>query len=264
MLHATSDHSIGNERANNFPWRPSKLEIHICCRVYFSCRRTYDSICVSSQVDPTVERRLKSAGFRLGIDLMLKHRNKPYMSSQLFAEYISTVLLPCVDVLRSNEEFSDKEAVLLMDNCSVHVQGDTLQMLADHGVKVLLFLPHTIHIFQSLDSNLFWNFKNRMNYRLPSETDRTTAGFIQRILHIMKQTLVENNLRSSFMQLGFTYDIDITPYMLIFGERVFQQSPGLTSLWKRDYPVEKLWKRRRNATFGWINKIMCPDWDSRE
>jgi hypothetical protein len=54
------------------------------------------------------------------------------MSSQLFAEYISTVPLPYVGELQSNEEFADKEVILLMDNCSVHVQGGTLQMLADH------------------------------------------------------------------------------------------------------------------------------------
>jgi hypothetical protein len=101
------------------------------------------------------------------------------MSSQLFAEYIPTVLLPYVDELWSNEEFADKEAVLLMDNCSVHVQGDTLQMLTDHRVKVLAFPPHTIHIFQSLDLSLFGTFKKRINYRGPLETDKNTAGFIK-------------------------------------------------------------------------------------
>jgi hypothetical protein len=121
------------------------------------------------------------------------------MSSQLFAEYISTVLLPYVDELRSNEEFADKEAVLLMDNCSVHLQGDTLQMSADHRVEGLMFPPHTTHIFQSFDLSLFGNFKKRMNYRLPLETDKPRAGLIKRIFHMMKQTLVEDNVRSSFM-----------------------------------------------------------------
>jgi hypothetical protein len=79
---------------------------------------------VFSQVNPTVERRLKSEWFRLGVDLILKHRNKPYMSSQLFAEYTSTVLLPYVDELQSNEEFANKKAVLPMGHCSVRVQGD--------------------------------------------------------------------------------------------------------------------------------------------
>jgi hypothetical protein len=181
------------------------------------------------------------------------------MSSQLFAEYISTVLLPCVDKLRSNEKFADKEAMLLMDNCSVHVQGDTLQMLADHRVKVLKFPPHTTHIFQSLDLSLFGNFKKRMNYRLSLETDETMACFIKRIFHMMEWNLVEDNVRSSFMQLGLTYDINTILYVCIFNEHVRRQSPEFISFWERDYPVEKLSQRRPNATFGWINKIMRPD-----
>jgi hypothetical protein len=101
------------------------------------------------------------------------------MSSQLFAEYISTALLLYVDELRSNEEYADKGVVLLLNKCSIHVQGDALQMVADHRVKVLTFPSHTTHIFQSLGLSLFGNFKKRMNYRLPLETDETKAGFVQ-------------------------------------------------------------------------------------
>jgi hypothetical protein len=151
-----------------------------------------------------------------------------------------------------------------MDNCSVHAQGDTLQMLADHRVKVLTFPPGTTQNFQSLDLGLFGNFKKRMNYRLLLETDETTAGFIQRSFHMTKQTLVEDSVRSSFMQLGLIYDTDIFPDMLIFDEHALQQSPVFTSLWEQDYPVEKLSQRRRSATFRCINKMMRPDWDSRE
>jgi hypothetical protein len=175
---------------------------------------------ISSQVNPTVKKRLKSEEFRLGVDLILKHLKKPNMSSQLSSEYICTVLFPYVDELRSSEESADKEAVLLIDNCSVHVQGDTLQMLADHRIKVLTLPLHITHIFQSLHSSLFGNFKKRMNYRLPVETDKTTAGFIKQIFHMMKQTVVEDNVRRSFMQLGLTYGIDIIPYVLIFDEHV--------------------------------------------
>jgi hypothetical protein len=81
---------------------------------------------------------------------------------------------------------------------------------------------------------------------------------------MMKQTLVEDNVRSSFMQHGLTYDIDAIPYVLIFDEHVHRQSPGFTPLWERDYPVEKLSQGRQNATFKWINHMMRPDWDSRE
>jgi hypothetical protein len=105
---------------------------------------------VCSQVHDTVERNFKTQGFRMGVDSILKRRNKPYMNSQLFREYISTVLLPYINELRLNEEFADKEAVLLMDNCSVHVQPETLLLLADHRVKVVTFPPHTSHIFRAL------------------------------------------------------------------------------------------------------------------
>jgi hypothetical protein len=59
-----------------------------------------------------------------------------------------------------------------------------------------------------------------MNYGLTLETDEAMAGSIKRIFHRMKQTLVEDNVRSSFMQLGLTYGIDTIPYVLIFDEHV--------------------------------------------
>jgi hypothetical protein len=104
--------------------------------------------------------------------------------------------------LRSNEKFADKEAVLLMDNCFIHVQPETLQMIADYQVKVITFPPHTTQIFQSLDLSLFGNFQKKMIYTLPFESDETTAEFIMRIFHMMKQTLVEDNVRHAFVQFG--------------------------------------------------------------
>jgi hypothetical protein len=130
-------------------------------------------------------------------------------------------------------------------------------MLTDHRVEVLTFRPHTTHIFQRLDLSVFGNLKKIMNYRLPLGSDGTMTRFIKRIFHIMNQRPVEDNVRSSFVQLGLTYDIDTIPYVL-------RQSPGFTSLWERDYPVEKLSQRGRNVTFGSIHKMRRPNWDSRE
>jgi hypothetical protein len=109
-----------------------------------------------------------------------------------------------------------------MDICSVHVQGDTLQVLAGHRVKVLTFPPRTTHIFQSLGLSLFENFKKRMNDRLSLETDQITVGFMKQIFHMMNQILVEDNVRSAFVQLNLTSDIDAIPYVFIFGEHVLR------------------------------------------
>jgi hypothetical protein len=87
-----------------------------------------------------------------------------------------------------------------------------------------------------------------MNCKLLLESDETTAGFIKRIFHMMEQILF----------IGTSLDT------LFFNERMLRQSPGFTSLCQRDYLLKKLSQRRRNATFGSINKMMRPDWSGRE
>jgi hypothetical protein len=117
-----------------------------------------------------------------------------------------------------------------MNNCSVHVRPDTLQTLANHHVKGRAFAPHTSYIFQNLDLSLFGNFKKRMNHKLPLESDEITADFIKYILHMMKQTIVPDNVRDAFIQIGLRYNIETSLYVLLFERDVLRQSPGFTSL----------------------------------
>jgi hypothetical protein len=99
-----------------------------------------------------------------------------------------------------------------------------------------------------------------MNYKLPLESEETTVGFIKRIFHVMKQTLVPENVRSSVRQIGLRYGIDTSPYVLLFEGHMLRQSPGFTSLWQIDYPLKKLEGRRRSTPFGWVDKTMRPEW----
>jgi hypothetical protein len=132
-------------------------------------------------------------------------------------------------------------------------------MLAVHQVKVITVPPPTTHIFQRLDLRLFGNFRKKMTYKLPLGSDEHTAGFIKRVFHLIKQTLVEDNVRSAFMQLGLQYNNETTPYLLHIDEGVLRESPGFTSLRESDYTAEKLPYIRRNSPFGWINRMMRPE-----
>jgi hypothetical protein len=143
-----------------------------------------------------------------------------------------------------------------MDNYYRHVRPVTFQMLADYQVKIITFSLYINHIFQSFDLTLFDNFKKKKKYRLPLDSDETTTGFIKWIFHTMKQTLVENNVRNSFLQIRLQYNIEKSPYLLCFDENVLRQNPGFTSLWQRDYPWEQLLRRRQNTPFGWVNQTM--------
>jgi hypothetical protein len=65
-----------------------------------------------------------------------------------------------------------------------------------------------------------------MSYKLLLESDEHTTGFIRRIFHLMKQTLVEDNERSAFMQLDLQSNIEATPYLLHFNETCLGKVQG--------------------------------------
>ena len=208
---------------------------------------------VSSQVNDSVINGLKVEGFRMGLDLILEHRKKPYLTAELFHQYVTTVLLPFIDELRTNDEFAGKTAILLMDNCSIHTRPSVLLHLKEHNVKVITFPPHTTQIFQVLDLSLFGVLKRKTQYKLPLSNDNSTVKFIQKIFHSLKQTLIEDNVRNAFKMLGFEYDVSHTPYTLLFREEKLHGSRGFREIWEADYPLDQLSKRRREPRYGWIN-----------
>jgi hypothetical protein len=121
---------------------------------------------------------------------------------------------------------------------------------------VITFPPHATHIFQALHLSLVGVFKKIRNSQLPFQNDETTVGFIKRIFHNLKQSLVKDNVRSAFVHLGLTYQVGMTPY-LVFNEDVLRESQDFETLWERDYLMEALSHKRRTATFGWINEQMA-------
>jgi hypothetical protein len=107
-------------------------------------------------------------------------------------------------------------------------------------VKVITFPPHTTDTFQCFDLSLFGNFKKKLNYKLPLESDEHTAGFIKRIFHLTKQTLVEDNRQNVFVQFGLQYNLEGTLDLFHFDDGVLRESPRFTSPWESNYPAEKL------------------------
>jgi hypothetical protein len=60
----------------------------------------------------------------------------------------------------------------------------------------------------------------RSNDKVHLESDDTTAGFIRHIDKRMKETIVEDNTWSHFIQLEIRYDIEMSLYFLIFDDSV--------------------------------------------
>jgi hypothetical protein len=109
----------------------------------------------TSQNSLPVRENLKKRGVRFGTDFILKARSKPYINADFFVDYIRTMFLPNLTELQALEDFTDEDAVLLMDNCPSHVTDEVLRLLRDSRVGVITWAPHTTQIFQQLDVSLF-------------------------------------------------------------------------------------------------------------
>jgi hypothetical protein len=167
-----------------------------------------------------------SRGVRLGVDLVLRQRSKPYVSRELFLEYITTIFLPCLNELRESEEFEAYEAVLLMDNCSLHVLDEVVAVLTNAQVRIITFATHTTHIFQMLDVVLFGALRKHANGLKIFDEEQSAAAFLLRVYRDFKQTMIEVNIRGAFAAVRLIHRIDQNPYGLLFDEQKLRQSRG--------------------------------------
>jgi hypothetical protein len=126
---------------------------------------------VPSQDSQSVRRKLVRRGVRLGIDLVLRERPKPYGNEALFLEDIHSIFILYLHELRDSEQFDVCEAVLLMDNCSPHISDDVIPVLTNARVRTITFAPHMTHVFQMLDVVLFAVLKKHA-------TDRHKIAFL--------------------------------------------------------------------------------------
>jgi hypothetical protein len=91
----------------------------------------------------------------MGLYIILEDRQKPYIRAGLFRQYIRTVPSPFMDERRTNAEFAEKPAILLMRNCSIHTRPADPMTLREQNVKAITFPPHPSPILQALDLGLF-------------------------------------------------------------------------------------------------------------
>jgi hypothetical protein len=111
---------------------------------------------------PRVTEKPKSEGFQMGLAVIPEHGQGWQMSVLLFQQYVTTVLIPFIGQLPTNDEFAGKPAVLLMDNCSIHTKPEVLAILREHDGKAIIFLPHMTGILQVLDLSVFRILKKNL------------------------------------------------------------------------------------------------------
>jgi ribosomal protein L21 len=66
---------------------------------------------VSSQVNGKIIETLKIEGFRMGVYMVLEHRQKAYVTATGFQQYVTCVRIPFIERLRTNPEFTGESPI---------------------------------------------------------------------------------------------------------------------------------------------------------
>jgi hypothetical protein len=218
---------------------------------------------MTSQDSTAVRRDLEADGMQIGrhLNLILKHRDKPYLNAELFEDYLRSVSLPHLMITRIVKDIRAEDAVLLRDNCSPHITplraSSTFSRLPVCAWFSLLSrrIPHTTQIFQVLDLTLCGVLDRRGQCQLPLEEDAGSARFIRKVYHDFRMAMIEPNTWGAFRGIGVKYSVVDGVQRVSFDERTLCKSEDLKELWDIDLPLAKLSPGCEIYKFGQINKL---------
>jgi hypothetical protein len=95
----------------------------------------------------------------------------PYVNTVIFLDYIKIVLILHAIEFRHLSDFAAQDAVLSMDNFSVHVTDHVICLLIQARVCIIIFATHTTQIFTILNLLCFGVLKRFPRYELLFEND---------------------------------------------------------------------------------------------
>lgn len=201
-----------------------------------------------------ISQKMIEKGYRQNQSILFRTRQPPYMTADLFKEYIQAIIIPYVKAVRMNPPYSGEPAVLMMDGFPGHLRNDILQLLGQNGIKVFCFPAHTSNLFQELDLVLFGAMKRTRSNQSVDENDPEIIQFAEQLIKALLKELIDPNIIASFRRAGFTIDTLHFPYRVVFDEAILRSNPQFQEIYDKDIHVDEITLRRRMHTFGFVNE----------
>jgi hypothetical protein len=193
-------------------------------------------------------------GVREDIDLRIKIPGSPYVTRAIFVEYVRTVPIPAVEGDRSIAGCQNKPAILFCDNCASHCSDEVKRELAEHGVLLLTYPPHTSHIFQVPDRLLFGCLKSAKERLSRDLSLGRELDHAPRIFRGYESSTTSLTVGGSWEKTGFEFERRDGTWYLVVNEGKIRASPEFAEVWGVNHPEEQLSARRRQQPWGWINR----------
>jgi hypothetical protein len=194
-------------------------------------------------------------GVRPGIDLKITIRASPYITTELFAQYIHEVFIPTLTSNREMPGCRGKPAILFLDNVRAHCSDRLMRELASLQVLVVSYPPHTSQMFQVLDRLLFGRLKLAKKHLVRDLQESAQLDHVIRVFKVYELATTSTTIRASFRHTGFDYEQRDGIWYLILNDQRLRAYPEFHEVWQIDYPEESLSNRRRQQVWAGSTKI---------
>jgi hypothetical protein len=99
----------------------------------------------------TVDEVVWEEGRRNGQDFLLHSKDTSYIIRDIFKDCLREGFLKHVMTVRGSINLRDSPAIFLSDNRTAYIDEYIKILLTRNGVRVLIFPPHTSHLFRPSD-----------------------------------------------------------------------------------------------------------------
>ena len=161
-----------------------------------------------------VSEKFFEDGLRQDEDVSIRQRNPPYMSSDLFIEFIECTFIPYVKEVRKKLKKMKEPSVLMMDLYRAHCSEEVLRLLGKNNVIVYTFPSHTSNLFQPCDLSLFGTLKKIQKSMKRETSEENIKNCIIRILKAYESAATSFNIRGSFKKAGLYISTKQRPYTI--------------------------------------------------
>jgi hypothetical protein len=92
-------------------------------------------------------------------ELFIRSNDASYVTRPIFKEYVREIVAKYFNSMLETMHLNDFSDVLICDNCSSHIDKEMMAVLVLEGIRLVSFPPHTPHLFQLFDLDL-WGFQS--------------------------------------------------------------------------------------------------------
>ena len=133
---------------------------------------------------------------------------KAFVPTAIFGDYIKSIAVPYVNSVREMTKEPDSSAVLLCDGHKGQYSPLLAALCAENRISLYVIPPHTSHILQPLDQDIFrWMKKEYSQFEQPTGLSKISST-LERVWSSYQATNVIHTVVSSWTRTGIVPQIE--------------------------------------------------------